>query len=230
VFSDTYSNLKNSSKENHGCFVPHQELFAKLRDEQNFNPKVIWDVGACVLHWTNAAKRVWPNSEYVLFEATEECEELFTDTDHRYCIGVFSDVDDKDIIFYKNVTFPGGNSYYMENPEHSYMASALFGNSSNQFSRKTITLDTAQKKYNFPMPDLLKLDVQGCELDILKGATNVLKHVKHLIVELQHIEYNIGAQLCDVSIQFIESLGFKLMTPRFASASHADADYHFIKL
>jgi len=140
---------------------------------------------------------------------------------------VFSDVDDKEITFYKNVTFPGGNSYYMENPEHSSMANVLFNNPANQFKRKTITLDTMRKMKNFPYPDLLKIDVQGCEVDILKGATEILQHVKHLIVELQHVEYNIGAQMCNDSIPIIESMGFELVTPKFSLSSHADADYHF---
>jgi len=230
LYSETYPRLKDISKDNHDSILAQEQYLIKLRDKYGFTPLVIWDVGACVLYWTTMAKRVWPNSEYVLFEAMEESEELFTETNHRYCIGVFSDVDDKEVKFYKNVTFPGGNSYYMENPQHSSVANALFANPSNQFVRKTITLDTAQAKNNLPMPDLIKIDVQGCEVDILKGATNVLRHVKHLVVELQHIQYNIGAQLCDTSVPFIESLGFKLVTPKFALSSHADADYHFIKL
>ncbi len=229
LYSKTYSHLKNLSKENHSTFIAHEEYLTNLRDNYNFTPNVVWDVGACVLHWTTMAKRVWPNSEYILFEAMEESEELFAETNHKYCIGVFSDIDDKEVVFYKNIGIPGGNSYYMENPKHSSMANSLFASPSNQRVRKTITLDTAQIENNLHMPDLLKLDVQGCELDILKGATNVIKNVKHLIVELQHIEYNIGAQLCINSIPFIESLGFKLVTPKFAASSHADADYHFIK-
>ena len=110
------------------------------------------------------------------------------------------------------------------------LAQALFGTPANQFQRKTITLDTAQRLHNFPMPDLLKIDVQGCEIDILKGASDVLKYVKHLIVELQHIEYNIGAELSEHSVSLIENMGFKLITPKFSLSSHADADYHFIKL
>ena len=80
----------------------------------------------------------------------------------------------------------------MENPQHSSMASALFENPSNQFVRKTKTLDTVMKKRGFPLPQLLKIDVQGCEIDILKGCPEILNNVEHLIIELQHIEYNIG--------------------------------------
>jgi FkbM family methyltransferase len=226
LYSQSYPHLKNISKQR-PIAQTHQDYLVKLRDEFGFTPNVIYDVGACVLHWTTIAKEVWPNSQYFLLEAMEESEELFQETNYPYHIGVFSDVDDKEITFYKNVTFPGGNSYYMENPEHSSMANVLFNNPANQFKRKTITLDTMRKMKNFPYPDLLKIDVQGCEVDILKGATEILQHVKHLIVELQHVEYNIGAQMCNDSIPIIESMGFELVTPKFSLSSHADADYHF---
>ena len=35
-----------------------------------------------------------------------------------------------------------------------------------------------------------KMDVQGNELNILKGATNVLKCCSYLILELPDVEYN----------------------------------------
>lgn len=227
-FIESYPRLKDISKERpiHQC---HQDYLIKIRDEFGFNPSVIYDVGACVGQWTTIAKEVWPNAEFYLFEAMEESEELFQETNYPYYIGVLSNVDDKEVTFYKNTTFPGGNSYYMENPLHSSMATALFENPGNQFKRKTITLDTVKKLKNLPYPDLLKIDVQGCEIDILLGATDILQHVNHLIVELQHVKYNIGANLCDTSIPIIESMGFELVTPKFSLSSHADADYHFRK-
>jgi len=228
LYIPSYRHAKNISK--HKPMPPsHQEYLFKLKNEFGFEPKVIWDIGACVLHWTTIAKEVWPNSEYFLFDAMEESEDLFEETCHNYHIGVLSDEDNKPVTFFKNATFPGGNSYYMENPKHSSMAQALFANPSNQFSRMAMTLNTVQKIKGFKMPDLLKLDVQGCELDILKGASEIIAHTKHLIVELQHVEYNIGAKLTEESIPIIESMGFKLVTPKFSS-NQPDADYHFIKV
>jgi FkbM family methyltransferase len=225
LYSHSYPHLKNISK-NRPIAQSHQDYLIKLRDEFGFTPTHIYDVGACVLHWLTIAKEVWPNSSYYLFDAMEESEEIFQETPHDYHIGVYSDVDNKEVIFYKNVTFPGGNSYYMENPKHSSMSSALFANPANQFKRKTITLDTVRRQKNFPYPDLLKIDVQGCELDILSGSTDILKNVKHLIIELQHVEYNIGAKLTNESIPIIESMGFELITPKFSN-NGPDADYHF---
>lgn len=226
--SEYYQHLKNISTQT-PINPTHKEYLIKLRDEFGVYPKVIYDVGACVLHWTSLAKEVWPNSEYILFEAMEESEDLFIDEGLKYHIGVLSDSDNKEVTFYKNQTFPGGNSYYMENPIHSPIAQSLFGNKSNQFLRRTEKLDTVIKNKYFPYPDFLKIDVQGCEIDILNGAIDVLKNVDHLIVELQHVDYNIGAKLCHESIPIIESLGFELITPKFSLSSHADADYHFKK-
>ena len=227
-FIDSYPRLKDISKDR-PIAQTHQDYLIRIRDEYGFQPSVIYDVGACVNHWNTIAKEVWPQAQYFLFEAMEESEDIFMEGTHQYEIGVFSDVDDKEVTFFKNVTYPGGNSYYMENPEHSSMANVLFNNPSNQFKRKTKTLDSVLKRRNFPYPDLLKIDVQGCEIDILKGSTDILKYVKHLIVELQHVEYNIGANLSHESIPLIESMGFELVTPKFSLSSHADADYHFIK-
>lgn len=228
LYSDSYPHLKNISKER-PIPLDHSFYLQNIKDSYNFTPRVIYDIGACVLHWTTIAKEVWPGSEYILFEAMEESKELFEETPHRYHIDVLGDEDGKEITFYKNVTFPGGNSYYIENSEFSSMASALFENPSNQFKRVISTLDSIVQRRGFPLPDLLKIDVQGCEVDILKGAQKTLQNVKHLIVELQHVQYNKGAQLAEDSIPFIESLGFKLVTPRFSTNSNVDADYHFIK-
>jgi FkbM family methyltransferase len=225
-YSDSYRHLKGL--EGQKPMPPaHQEYLYRMRDEFGFTPKVIYDLGACVLHWTSIAKEVWPDAEYYLFDAMEESEEIFEETNHQYYIGVLSDTNNKEVTFYKNTIWPGGNSYYMENPQFSGMADHLFGHPENQFKRNTTTLDTVRAMKNFPYPNLLKIDVQGCEIDILKGCPEILTHVEHLIVELQNVEYNIGAELFETSIPFIESLGFELITPRFSMNGNVDGDYHF---
>ena len=226
LFVDSYPRLKDISKER-PITSTHKDYLVRLKEEYNFEPSVIYDVGACVNHWNTLSKEVWPNASHYLFEGMEESEDIFLEGNDQYEIGVFSDEDNKEVTFFKNVTYPGGNSYYMENPEQSSMAEVLFMNPSNQFKRLTKTLDTVRGKRGFPYPQLLKIDVQGCEVDILRGSIDILQHVEHLIVELQHVEYNLGAQLAHESIPIIESLGFELITPKFSLSSHADADYHF---
>ena len=55
---------------------------------------------------------------------------------------------------------------------------------------------------------------------------NTIKNVKHIILELQHVEYNKGAPHCDVIIEFMKEQGFDC-TGMF-NDSGPDGDYHFI--
>lgn len=202
----------------------HILYLKKLKEEFNFDPEVIYDIGACVLHWTNESLKIWPNSKYYLFEGMDSVGFLYDEIGFEYHLGVLSDVDNKELIFYQSNVSPGGNSYYKED---SWATELHYGKDSERIV-KTITVDTVVKEKKFKLPDLVKIDVQGCEVDILKGMTETLKTCKHLIVELQHSQYNIGAPLNVESISFIESLGFELVTGLFTN-NGPDGDYHFIK-
>lgn len=198
-----------------------------------YTPSIVYDIGSAVLHWTKEAKINWPNARYINFDAVKQVEEFYKEMNAEYAIGVFSNENNNEVIFYNNPTYLGGNSYYKENEKYSPLAKDIYSKEFEEL-RHTITIDSAVETFNFPPPDFVKIDVQGAELDILSGMTNTLKTVKHLIIELQHIEYNIGAKQVDESIPFIESLGFELVPTgtdeKYFYNNGADADYHFIKL
>ena len=94
---------------------------------------------------------------------------------------------------------------------------------------KTSTLDSVVKQKNFPLPDLVKMDVQGAEIDILHGGINTISNAQRLILELQIVEYNKGAKLSGESLQIIESMGWKCEDPLFCD-NGPDGDYGFVKI
>jgi len=191
---------------------------------QGFEPKVIYDIGSCVLHWTNKAKEIWPNAQFILFDAMREAEFLYTGYD--YHMGVLCDEDNRQVNFYKNVEGPGGNSYYRE--VGAPLSSTYFP--IDKYDIETgFTLDTIVKQKGFPLPDLVKIDVQGSEKDIMKGAINTMAHSQHLIVEMQHMNYNDGAPLVAETGPYVESLGWKCVAPMFSN-NGPDADYGYIRV
>jgi FkbM family methyltransferase len=192
-------------------------------------PKVIYDIGACVLHWTNEAKTVWPNSQYVLFEAMDATKFLYEEGNYLHNCGLLSSEDEKVISFYENTEHPGGNSVYKENIVLSPRADELFPEE-KKVRKISMTLDTVVKENNFPMPDLIKMDIQGAELDVLKGAANVLKNCNHVILELQHVDYNFGAPKSEEVIEYMKGLGFST-AGMFCGSSvlDVDGDYHFTR-
>lgn len=211
---------------------PHISYLDKLKNS-GIEPVVIYDIGAAVLHWTKNAKRLWPNAQIIAFEAVREVEDFYKEYNIPYSIEVFTDINGKEITFYEDPVCLGGNSYYKENEAYSPAAKKIYGESS---AKKRIgkTIDCVVNDRKYPLPDFVKIDVQGAEIDILKGMVNTLKNVKHLIIELQHVEYNIGARHVNESIPIIESLGFRLVSQpdgnKYFCGNGPDADYHFVRL
>ncbi len=123
----------------------HISYLKKLKKEYNFEPEVIYDIGACVLHWTKESLKIWPNSTYYLFDGMDSVGFLYDEIGFEYHLGVLSDVDDKEIIFYQSNESPGGNSYYKE---YSWATELYYGKNSERIV-KTITVDTVVKNKNF---------------------------------------------------------------------------------
>ena len=71
------------------------------------------------------------------------------------------------------------------------------------------------------------MDVQGAELDIIKGALETIGTVDHVILELQKVEYNTGAPQKDQVIDYMHFLGFDCVC-QFTDAG-VDGDYHFVR-
>jgi FkbM family methyltransferase len=215
---------------------PHNEAYLRgITTVHNFTPTVIYDIGAAVLHWTKFAKEIYPGAKIVAFEAVKEVKEFYDEYGVDYHLDVLGDEDEKEILFYEHPIYLGGNSYYKENSTYSKIADEIY-DESHQSIRKMRTIDSIVKERNFPLPDMIKIDVQGCELDILKGMTETLKTVQHIVVELQMVEYNLGAKTTSESIPFIESLGFELQPVKLINewdnnlyycGNGPDADFHF---
>ena len=200
----------------------HVAYLWKLKS-QGFEPKVIYDIGSCVLHWTNKAKEIWPDATYVLFEAMHEVEFLYSG--YQYHMGVLCEEDNKELKFYKNVEGCGGNSYYREigHPESARLFPA------DRYVIETgMTLDTIVNQKGFPLPDLVKIDVQGSEKDIIQGGQTTMSKAKHMIVEMQHTNYNDGAPQVFETGPYIESLGWTCCAPKF-SGNGPDADWGYVR-
>ncbi len=200
----------------------HTDFLREMRDNYGFTPNVIYDIGACVLHWTKKAREIWPHASFYLVDGFTEAEPLWKESGYPFHGGVLSD-SEKDVFFYVNPALPGGNSYYREVGSTHYQ---LFFPDSSARRVKTSTLDIVRKEKQWPLPDLVKMDVQGAELDIYKGAQETLRHCKYLILELQHKLYNQGAPFAQDVIQILQKDGWELIAPLFTE-SEFDGDYCF---
>jgi beta-1,4-mannosyl-glycoprotein beta-1,4-N-acetylglucosaminyltransferase len=243
IMVDCYNNPLMSKEHNkyvldilNNCYnkidIPlvHISFMEKLSLEFNPNRMVIYDIGSSVLHWTQHANVLWKDSAVYLFDAMTEMK-LFYDeynkkknTTFEYNVGVLCDEDYKRISFYQNNELSGGNSYYKEigHPD----SHKIF--TENHIKHKLgMKLETVVKNKKIPLPDLIKIDVQGAELDILKGSMKIINNAKFLIVELQHVEYNEGAPMCNKTRDFLIENGWEVYAEKFSN-NGPDADWCFI--
>lgn len=228
VLSQEEQHLRDVSKR---AWLPQEHIsYLTSMKQQGIEPKVMYDIGACVLHWTHEAKKLWPNSEIILFEAMSAVESLYQEEGYRYFLGPLGEQDGVEVDFYENLENPGGNSYFRENPELSPNAPLLFPESNKK--RLTLsTLDTLVRKHHLPLPDLIKMDIQGAELAVLRGASYALSKCDHLILELQHKDYNLGAPKRDEVIEYLRGQGYQCVSGMFSGSEEgADGDYHFVRV
>jgi hypothetical protein len=131
---------------------------------------------------------------------------------------VLSDIPGKHVLWYSDPENFGGNSYFKE-------ATGFFDGKKTQ--RITNSIDNIARLYGLPKPDLVKMDVQGAEFDILRGAVETFKDTRDFILELQHEHYNEGAPLADTVIQYMNEAGYDLVSN--FTRTNVDGDYHFTR-
>jgi hypothetical protein len=93
-----------------------------------------------------------------------------------------------------------GDSIFPENSQHYELVKP------QQLLART--LDSVCDEFDLPTPTLMKLDTQGSEISILKGAQRTLMGVSLLYLEIPVLQYNEGAPSFDEYIEYITSIGF----------------------
>ncbi len=181
----------------------HEQTLQRLR-ALGFTPRTIYDVGAFRGYWTKAARKVFPDADYFLFEANPENTPGLSETGERFFVAALSTDEGAAKEFYlpRNATATGA-SLYKEKTRH------YEGDNLRVVPVTTRRLDALAKEHKLPPPDLLKLDVQGAELDVLAGAGDLLAQTDAIIAELSFLPYNEAAPLVADVIAGLGRLGFK---------------------
>jgi FkbM family methyltransferase len=166
----------------------------------------ILDIGANDGWWYRLTQAQHPAAKFTLVEANPYNEPALRALGVDYRIACLSDRV-KTITFYtaKSSLTSTGASYYKENTEH-------FSDS----NLETLQLETTTLDLLFPFDvfDFIKMDVQGAEVDIIKGGTVLISKASkvQLEVPVEGVEYNIGAPTREVYFTAMEELGFKTYT------------------
>lgn len=160
-----------------------------------FEPKTVIDVGAAL--GTFNLYETFPNSRHLLIEPIAENE--------PYLAKICRKLKSAEYVI-AAATNTAGVFTLNVNPDmvHSSIAENRGTENSNPYVRKipAITLDGICRERNLPGPYLIKVDVDGQELDVLQGATEILQQTEYVIIEV-----TLFGQMYDI-IHFMKSQGF----------------------
>jgi FkbM family methyltransferase len=157
-----------------------RQAFQRLAN-LGYHPSIVFDIGASDGVWSFYMKQVLPQANFHLFEPLidhspdyrqfmEETLRIYPSFSlHKYALGdrqgnvamtVFDNILASSCL---SVTPPDQETRLVEVP--------------------MLRLDEAMQKLNLPQPQVIKIDTQGNELSILKGATQTLAKVDVLLLE-----------------------------------------------
>ncbi|MDP1946350.1 MAG: FkbM family methyltransferase [Nitrospirota bacterium] len=169
-----------------------------------FTPGTVVDIGAAFGTFSGECHKVFPDAHYVLVEPIEEYRPVLSKVVRAMPLAI-------------NVTavIAAEDGRTFLNVHHDLVGSSLYreveeGTDIDGVRREVcaITLDRLVAERNVPPPFLIKIDVQGAELDALAGAQKVLAKTEYVLLEVSLFQFfRQGPVFCDV-VAYMKSKGF----------------------
>jgi FkbM family methyltransferase len=180
-------------------------MFDKIHilKQKGYYPDTILDIGAHHGHWTANMKHIYPHSNYYLFEGIDypELNRFQLDpTINVYNVILNDKIENINWYQMKNT----GDSMFREKTRHFTNCEII--------QRDTVDLNTHILQHNLFRQSkqiLIKIDSQGAEIPILKGATSILEKTDFIVLEIPLFgQYNEGVPTFLEHIAFMDSIGF----------------------
>ena len=169
--------------------------------ENGFVPQTIVDIGAHVGDWSRLASQIFPMAKFFMIEGNPDHDAALKDSVHQigqnseYAISLLGPEERSATTFCKLDT---GSSVLPE----------LTSFQRTEVTLPMSTLDGFMSGRECRLPILLKLDVQGFELEVLRGAVDVLARSELVIMETSLIPYNENAPLLAEVVRFMAQRDF----------------------
>jgi FkbM family methyltransferase len=198
--------LKQSAKDDLRRYFQAPSIELSLRNMRNlgFHPKTIVDVGAHVGQWSLLVNEIFPDASFLMLEAqtsksaTLDAVSRAHPKTFRHRIALLGPEPRENVVFHECDDAPTASSVLSCHEPLAFQ----------DVKRRMETLDSVLAETGIPQPDLLKLDVQGYELEVLKGAEKTLVAGPAVLMEVSTVELYKGSPLLHEVVAFMKAHGY----------------------
>ncbi len=176
--------------------------------QRGAKPLSVVDGGACMGDWTRLCLSVFPDARILMVEPQPQHEAELLEVCRRR---------PQQLLYARALLGPPhvdrANFFVLDDTSGGTGSSVL--PELSQVNRHAVempitTLDTLIRSTGMPCPDLIKLDVQGYELEVLKGAGETLERAAHVLLEVSIRQYNEGSPLLHEVTAWMAQQGFRV--------------------
>jgi FkbM family methyltransferase len=184
------------------CGVPDTEASLAQLKRCGFSPAATVDVGAYSGEWTRGLLRLFPNTRVLMIEpqhakSTELAALCSCHSGLELATVLLGPKAAERVVFYESDTA----SSVLKDANHDKVPSRVL---------TMTTLDNLVGERQFPPPDFIKLDVQGYEIEVLRGAEQTLKSAEVILMEINLLPIYEDAPLAHQAVGFMADRGFYL--------------------
>jgi FkbM family methyltransferase len=184
------------SKDVEGSMFFHINNLQRL----GYAPSTIIDIGAFRGEWTLNTKAIFPTASIVMIEPQDDKEPILKEIERvhpsiTYVKSLVGKEKKEAVTFFE---MESGSSIYEEQTTHNRTVKSY-----PMQTVDSLLIDKALGEECF-----IKLDVQGAELDVLKGAIHTLKKCSAVLLEASLLNYNQGAPLFADIVAYMKEIGF----------------------
>lgn len=178
-------------------FAPAMDFGLQAMARRGFAPATVIDVGAYHGDWAKLARRIWPRCRLIMIEPNRDnqgrLQNVAAEVDGVLFTELLGAHEGWEVPF--NIMGSGSGVLSERSPLP------------REVERRTLRrIDSLVDAVN--SPGLLKIDAQGYELEILRGATGILPAIEAILLEIAVIEINEGAPLLHEVVGFMKREGF----------------------
>jgi FkbM family methyltransferase len=191
------SSFKESLKRKAG--VPDIFFSIDRLKKIGFNPKQIIDVGAYEGEWTKRCSKIFPEARFLMVEAM---------TGKKEKLEKLASVNKRVTVAINLLGAKTGDEVYFSELETASSVLEENGSMHQRTKRTTTRLSDLAKEHHIGKVDFIKLDVQGYELEVLKGFATCLPGTDVILSEVSLLDVHKNVPLMKEVLDFMYQYNF----------------------